>query len=256
MKVELIGVDCAAQDPKIGIAFGEFNDGTLTVRGASACSKEKTAVRAISESVCESQGPTLIAMDAPLGWPRSLSRELLEHRAGSELRATAHYMFRRETDRFIKDKTGKTPLDVGANLIARTAHAALCLLRDVRLQAKVDLPLAWDRLALAELSAIEVYPAVTLAAHGFPSTEYKKPGQRMVRQEITSKLSAVARMSSEVTTQMIKSADVLDAVVCLLAGKDFLIGEAMEPEDRELAEVEGWIWARCPSGIRQERRNG
>jgi hypothetical protein len=42
------------------------------------------------------------------------------------------------------------------------------------------------------------------------------------------------------------SADVLDAVVCMLAARDFLVGEAMPPVDRNLAEIEGWIWTRDP----------
>jgi len=40
---------------------------------------------------------------------------------------------------------------------------------------------------------------------------------------------------------------VLDGVVCLLAAKDFLLGEAMRPIDRDLAEFEGWIWTRDPA---------
>jgi hypothetical protein len=37
---------------------------------------------------------------------------------------------------------------------------------------------------------------------------------------------------------------VLDAVVCLVAARDFLRNEAMPPTDRAPAEAEGWIWCR------------
>jgi len=45
---------------------------------------------------------------------------------------------------------------------------------------------------------------------------------------------------------MEQSADALDAAVCLLAARDFLMGEAMAPENESLARLEGWIWARRP----------
>lgn len=48
--------------------------------------------------------------------------------------------------------------------------------------------------------------------------------------------------------QMISYADILDAVVCLLAGRDFILGEAMAPVNWSLAEIEGWIWTRAPAG--------
>jgi hypothetical protein len=43
-----------------------------------------------------------------------------------------------------------------------------------------------------------------------------------------------------------QSADLLDAAVCVLAGSDFMQGRAMSPEDRPLAEREGWIWTSRP----------
>jgi hypothetical protein len=45
-----------------------------------------------------------------------------------------------------------------------------------------------------------------------------------------------------------ESDDVLDAVICLLAAQDFLLGDALPPLDQALAEREGWIWARRPKG--------
>jgi len=40
---------------------------------------------------------------------------------------------------------------------------------------------------------------------------------------------------------MIRCADALDAVVCILAACDFLAGAAAPPLDRSVAEKEGWI---------------
>ena len=42
--------------------------------------------------------------------------------------------------------------------------------------------------------------------------------------------------------------DVLDAVVCILAGLDFLLRDVMIPskDDIEFARKEGWIWVADP----------
>jgi hypothetical protein len=150
-------------------------------------------------------------------------------------------MFRRETDRFIRTKLSKTPLDVGADRIARTAHAALRLLGDVAYQLGRPIPLAWTSQFL-DVMAIEVYPTATLVAHGIRSKGYKARDQVDQRREILAALSRELDIG-DLTATIEESADAVDAVVCLLAAKDFLEGRAMPPEDAALAEREGWIWA-------------
>lgn len=243
--MRLVGIDCATQEAKIGVAFGDFRNGSLIVREVFACTKERSAADRISHWLRRGNRPALLAIDAPLGWPKPLSRALARHRAGEELRTEAHDMFRRETDRFIKRETGKTSLDVGADRIARTAHAALCLLRDLRRNLNLErIPLAWEWPPPTEISAIEVYPAATLISHGFLSSGYKRPEHVSTRRKIIKNLSSLAEFGDGVTKTMLESADGLDAVVCLVAAQDFLLGNAMSPENRGLAEVEGWIWTR------------
>ena len=58
--------------------------------------------------------------------------------------------------------------------------------------------------------------------------------------EILSDLAGLLTLPD--ASQLTSSADALDAVVCLLATKDFLDGRAMEPIDTDLACQEGWIW--------------
>ncbi len=151
-------------------------------------------------------------------------------------------MFRRATDRFIRKIVGKTPLDVGADRIARTAHAALGVLDGVRKQLKSPVPLAWSPESLAELATIEVYPAATLIAHGFRSKGYKAPKHVAERREIIAGLKMTIAMRCDFSL-LERSADALDAAICLLAAKDFLDGPAIAPPKRDLAEREGWIWA-------------
>jgi len=245
MRVLVLGIDCATLDAKIGVAVGSVSRNGLTVQEAFACTKEDGAVGWITKRLKAARCPALIAIDAPLGWPQTLAQVLSNHQAGRPLQAEAHDMFRRETDRFIRRKTGKTPLEVGADRIARTAHAALRLLRDIKSELRLpDLPLAWEPPPSSRLSTIEVYPAATLIAHGFASGKYKKPEQSNMRKQIIKSLDSVAKFKEDVAVAMLANADVLDAVVCLVAAHDFLHGDAMKPENRRLAELEGWIWTR------------
>lgn len=243
--MNLVGIDCATEDKNIGVAFAVFDDRKLKVSRAFVCNHKEKAADAISNWLRKQTEPTLLALDAPLGWPQTMSRVLASHRAGGELAVEANLMFRRETDRFIKQKTKKTPLDVGADRIARTAYAALRLLTDIHTGLNLDrIPLAWSPSLTSTISAIEVYPAATLIAHGFTSSGYKKPDQVSVRESLIKQVAGVVNFDSESAARMSASADVLDAVVCLLAAKDFLLGQALPPENKSLAELEGWIWCR------------
>lgn len=244
MKIRLVGIDCATKDEKVGVAFGEFRDGLLDVFEAFACTKEKSAANRISAWIANGTRPALLSIDAPLGWPQKLALVLAKHRAGEALDINAHDMFRRATDRFVQKELKKTPLDVGADRIARAAHSALQLLVDLRRGLSLPIPLAWTWPPTEHVSAIEVYPAATLRAYDFRSGGYKKQDQIQARTEIIDSLATVAQISPVASKDMIANADALDATVCLLAAKDFLIGKALPPQNLSLAEVEGWIWTR------------
>ncbi|MGH3056148.1 MAG: DUF429 domain-containing protein, partial [Gaiellaceae bacterium] len=169
------------------------------------------------------------------------STTLSKHRAGEELATDANTMFRRSTDRFIQQKVGKTPLDVGADRIARTAHSALSLLGELRRRLRRELPLAWSPDCPGQIAAIEVYPAATLVSHAINASGYKKSRNIAERDAIIHDLTSHLSLPQD-TSSLRENADALDAVVCLLAGADFLRGRAMPPPDEAVAKREGWIW--------------
>jgi predicted RNase H-like nuclease len=241
VKTLLVGVDCATVDSKIGLALAEYNGSDVTLKAATLCGRERSAAKTVVEWLVHGRAPALIAIDAPLGWPTALARSLAHHRAGEKIDTKPNEMFRRATDRFIAKELSKTPLDVGADRIARTAHAALNLLSEIREHLGLSVPLAWSAECFGT-SAIEVYPAATLVAHGFRSTRYKKPTQIEERREVLASLRTIIDVD-EYALALESSADTLDAAVCVLAAKDFLDGRAIPPEDPESAAQEGWIWA-------------
>ena len=244
--VRIIGIDCATQPRAVGLALG-FWDGEV-----SRVDRVEIGGSGLAGRVAEligADGRCLIAIDAPLGWPTALGRGLAGHVAGAPLPATSAELFRRATDRFIKARVGKQPLDVGADRIARTAHAALTLIDAVRKATREAIPLAWGPAMRERVEVIEVYPAATLRARGVRDGGYKRPEQDAERREILTALSGEMRLCDDRLMQA--NADALDATLCVLAARDFLTGEAMQPEDEEAARREGWIWCADPSGRRR-----
>jgi hypothetical protein len=110
----------------------------------------------------------------------------------------------------------------------------------------MPIPLAWTPTDVSRVAAIEVYPAATLVAHRIQSTGYKKRDQTDERHEIIVTLRTKLTIGESVP-DLATSADLVDAAVCVLAGADFISGRAMGPEDRTLAEREGWIWTAAPN---------
>src|SRR5262249_40591186 len=158
-------------------------------------------------------------IDAPLGWPANLARAVAAHVAGEPIgkMIDAGTFFTRETDRFIQQKFKKSPLEVGADRIARTAFSALCLLQELREILGSPLRLAW---ACDDPGVIEVYPAATLKAiaGGRRVPPYKKSEQVEARREILGSLRPHVRLSSRAFERAVASDHLLDAIVCTVAG--------------------------------------
>ena len=241
--ITIIGVDCATQPNKTGIARGETENGRLVIRNVERGSKHRTPAVILREWLGTARGrPTLLALDAPLGWPVGMGTALHEHRAGRLIEVHPNYMFKRITDRCVKARTGKNPLEVGANLIARTAHSALSLLDDLRGATNEEIPLKWCLSPWIGIQAIEVYPALTLRALGVEGNGYKK--KRDARASLVKRLKLHIEFNSDLGLRMETDDNLIDAVVCVQAGFDFFRGRCLSlPEDKmDTIRREGWIW--------------
>jgi predicted RNase H-like nuclease len=247
MITRLIGIDWATKDAKIGIARGELNGTEVVVNEVCLCTKKEKAADVVVRWLQQDpQLRTLLAIDAPLGWPKDLSSALIDHREGQEISTEPNLMFRRETERFVHAKLRKTPLEIGADRIARTAHSALRLLGHLRRSMSAEIPLAWSQ-DWDGTAAIEVYPAATLLAHKMTAGGYKRRRQTVEREGIIKSLRSRLTLP-ESCHVMSESADALDAAVCILAGTDFVRGSAQVPENTTLAAREGWIWFPASAG--------
>ena len=242
-EIALIGIDCATEDKRVGLALALAGEDRCVVQFAGVCASEGEVAAKVAGWLISTPRRALLAFDAPLGWPQAMGQLLAVHRAGEPLPVAANTLFRRETDRFVRERLGKQSLDVGADRIARTAHAALRLLADLRQRTGLPLPMAWNVRDPWRAAAIEVYPAGTLVALGIPARGYKKKDQVAERRAIMARLGDLLALPVD-RAAVERNADALDAVVCVLAGWDYVRGLAWEPPDPELARQEGWIWVR------------
>ena len=240
-ETRVIGVDCATDPKKVGLALGVIAEGRTELRAVTICNTWSS----IDERIASWVGPrTLLALDAPLGWPASLGVALHDHQAGQGFVHSPNAMFRRATDDAIAQRLGKRPLDVGGDRIARTAHTALALLDRLRERLDAQIHLVWQPGAIDGIGAIEVYPGGTLAARSLPSSGYKGPSDAAVvlRRDLVKAAAKQLAFDAQAAEAMTHSDHVLDAALCVCAGLDFLAGNAVPPDDLILAKREGWIW--------------
>jgi hypothetical protein len=235
----IVGVDVATDEKKRFISVASYRNNTITLKWVGDGNEKERLYSEIASLIRTEK--VLLALDAPLGWPAALSHILGNHAAGSRLDAHPDKMFRRATDDFIKEKIDKRPLDVGADRIARTAHAALSLLSELRTHIQKPIPLAWE-VEFDSVTAIEVYPAATLIAHGRSASGYKGKEGRQARTEILSWLTKSMVVSADQRNLLLSNDNALDSALCVLAGRDFLLGNCYLPPDLDLAKKEGWIW--------------
>jgi predicted nuclease with RNAse H fold len=220
--VRLIGVDWATRESHRGIAVVDYSDESTALIELSPCKAPRTALRIVADAMSSAALPCLIAIDAPLGWPIGLSMGLAQHVAGQGLDITADAMFSRDTDRFVRSTLKKRPLEVGANLIARTAHSADQFLRDLRHELRCAIPLLWAPEELRDSGVIEVYPAATKIAAGLQTTA-----------------ATLGIGDGKCATKHVE-----DALWCAAAALHFVRTECYPPLDVDKSRREGWIWFR------------
>lgn len=243
MKTYIVGVDCATEQVNIGVALAEIDGAVCTVIEAHRCSEQQKAVDTIV-LWCKEYVISLLALDAPLGWPCALGAALAKHRAGEPTGETSDHLFSRETNRAIENRLEKKPLEVGANLIARTANSALDFLAELRSKMGQEIALAWEidpktkKPVITQLSAIEVYPAATWLTLRSPIPTINGDTKGVKRHQlildgILDGLTGLAHLSVEAKQAAQKSGHVLDAILCVIAAKEFINGQCVPPTDQQ-----------------------
>ena len=244
MATTLIGMDFSKDPAKTGLARATVDDAcTAMVHDVLTASRRSSPTEIVAgwlRQVSQEETHALIALDAPLGWPDAMKGDpFTSHTASGPLDVSANQLFSRETDRQIRERLNKRPLEVGTDRIARTAHGTLRFLQELNgeINGTQALPftLAWSPSDVrCRNCVIEVYPAATLIARGISA------GNKIIDELRERGLSF--NFDAE---DIAGNDDEVDATVCVLAGLDFLAERAIPPEDNTLrqAEREGWILA-------------
>lgn len=251
-EVLVLGVDCAARAKGVGLARAVWRARVTYLldveRGRGELPMTAFAAPRLARWIQGWTGPVVLGLDAPLGWPGPLSDGLRDHVAGASFAAEPedpHRLWRRTTDLLVRRRTGKNPLEVGADRIARAAKATLDLLHDVRELTGRAFPVALEPGVPERDCTLEVYPAATRLAHAALPRDGKKTDED-VRMRIARALTTLLRMEAEQVDALTRSDHELDAGLCVLAASDVLNGEAVAPTRAERADAarEGWIWVR------------
>jgi predicted RNase H-like nuclease len=111
MPIAIVGIDCATQPSKTGLSRAVYSDGVLSIKEARIADRSGTVAQQVHSWLQETPS-SLIALDSPLGWPAALGQALSGHKAGGRISNTPNKLFRRTTDEVVKERLGKSPLEV------------------------------------------------------------------------------------------------------------------------------------------------
>lgn len=236
MNTTIIGIDSAVEDKNIGlfcITLENNNLKNVEIRNRKPFIKFEEQIKVWIENA---KGRILLAVDTPMGYPKNFGEAIKKHQAGGKIMLSEFP--RRETDKNIKEKYGITPLDIASNLISRTTYSTLN-----RISSIGQFSLIWDN-KFDKFGMIEVYPKATLIANSIKEN-YKgnKSENNQKRKEILEKLKQKYPLENCFCP---KNENDFDALICCLAGFDFIVGKSNNfPKNKEnIVKKEGWIWVK------------
>lgn len=232
----IAGVDLAAEPKGTALAVIDWTSSSATVVDLQRGISDEPIVEIAAQV-------EKLGIDCALGWPQEFvnfmttqaEANLAGHHfdGGMEWRRRLAY---RETDRHVREVTGRWPLSVSTDRLGLTAMRCAGLLS--RLSAS---GVHIDRSGAGCVA--EVYPGASLRLWGFDTAGYRTSED--ARAQLLSTLITTAPWLSVGSFQdlMISSSDAFDAVVAALATRAVAVGRYISPtsEQFELARVEGWI---------------
>lgn len=184
-----------------------------------------------------------LGIDCALGWPVDFVDFLnrVNHSGGASepfqgdlnLRRALAY---RETDRQVREVTGRWPLSVSTDRLGMTAIRCAGLLSKIAASG-----IHVDKSGAGKV--VEIYPGASLRLWGFNTSGYRASTDARAKllQELTQKAPWLAL--GHFATAMIESCDAFDSVVAALATRFAQLGAYQPPTQSQLnkAKIEGWV---------------
>jgi predicted nuclease with RNAse H fold len=232
----IAGVDLAAQPKGTALAVIDWGSESAELVTLVTNANDELIVR-------ESKSAVKIGIDCALSWPTEFVDFLNRHSnpsssnevfdGGIETRRRLAY---RETDRVVRQQTGRWPLSVSTDRLGMTALRCAGLLSRLH-SSGTDV----DRSGTGGI--VEVYPGAALRYWGFETKGYRVSAD--VRAQLVAKLNSTVPWLSLGTHAelMVNSCDAFDSVFAALAARCAYLGGYEKPSAKQLAlaKVEGWI---------------
>lgn len=230
------GVDLAAEPKGTALAVVEWTSGLAKVIDLQLGVTDEPIVEIASHV-------DKLGIDCALGWPQEFvnfvsqqsDATLSQHNfdGGMEWRRSLAY---RETDRHVREVTGRWPLSVSTDRLGLTAMRCAGLL--TRLSASgVEIDRSGSGLVT------EVYPGASLRLWGFTTSGYRT--SESLRATLLSALREQATWLDlgEYEGVMVSSCDAFDAVIASFAARAAALGKTLPPNEDQIstARIEGWV---------------
>jgi predicted nuclease with RNAse H fold len=230
------GIDLAAEPKATALALIEWSNGQAELQGLFLGVDDQQLVKL-------TKGANKIGIDCAFGWPVEFFEFLTQHMnpnqkpkgidGAMDWRRTLSH---RETDREVRQLTGRWPLSVSTDRLGLTAMRNAGLLARYQ-EAGVNV----DRSGEGEVC--EVYPGATLRLWCFDTSGYRTSIQ--AREALLEQLKTGAPWLdlAGFEEQMLSSTDCFDAVIAALAARAVALSAYSKPtnQQRAKAKIEGWI---------------
>jgi predicted nuclease with RNAse H fold len=231
----IAGVDLAAEPKGTALAVIDWSSSSAALVELNLDVSDSALVD------CANQVEKL-GIDCALGWPV----EFIDFLSGNHPAVQANAfegdlslrrrLAYRETDRHVREVTGRWPLSVSTDRLGMTAIRCAGLLSQISATG-----IAIDKSGSGRV--IEIYPGASLRIWGFATSGYRasKP-TRAALIETLSRQAPWLELGNNIEL-MVESCDAFDAVIAALAARFAQLGAYARPSaDRlELAKFEGWV---------------
>lgn len=229
----IAGLDLAAEPKGTALALLDWSEKSARVVHLELGATDEAVVN-------HSRSAVKLAIDCALGWPLEFV-DFVKRQSEAITNVTGDIEWRRrmayrETDRAVREVTGRWPLSVSTDRLGLTAMRCAGLLSKLRADG-VEI----DRSGAGKV--VEVYPGASLRLWGFETTRYRTSSD--LRAELLASIRASAPwfQPGEFAELMIESCDAFDAVIAGFAARSAHIGLSTQPpeEHQKQALLEGWI---------------
>ncbi|MCS5497781.1 DUF429 domain-containing protein [Cnuibacter physcomitrellae] len=230
------GVDLAAEQTKTALAVVEWTSsrGALTDLRLGV---DDDAIVSVARSVEK------LGIDCAFGWPDEFVRFVASHSLGEREPGTPEggmawrrTLAFRETDRYVREVTGRWPLSVSTDRLGLTAMRCAGLLGRL-----ADSGIDVDRAGYGRV--VEIYPGASLRLWGFDTRGYRSDPASRARllHQLQDAVSWLDLGPFE--SLVVESSDAFDAVIASFAARNAALGDSVAPPPSLLdrARREGWI---------------